>query len=161
MNAQRLRRATVGMLLLLGGLGDGECVAQGTPPGPGTTLSLSEIDARLSKVDQKIAQHAASLDEPQPSSWWSATDAMTISSVVLLFGVLVIILAYFAIQKGQPPEAILRMFGTIVIIVSAVFLVVAGYNDKQIAPVMGLLGTIVGYLLGKEPRPPAEPPTPK
>ena len=30
-----------------------------------------------------------------------------------------------------------------------VFLIVAGYTEKQIAPVIGLLGTIAGYLLGK------------
>jgi biopolymer transport protein ExbB/TolQ len=36
----------------------------------------------------------------------------------------------------------------------AVFLVVAGYTDTQIAPVMGLLGTVAGYLLGKEPKEP-------
>ena len=34
--------------------------------------------------------------------------------------------------------------------VFAIFLVVAGYSDQQIAPVIGLLGTIAGYLLGKE-----------
>ena len=28
------------------------------------------------------------------------------------------------------------------------FLIVARYTDKQMGPVMGLLGTIVGYLLG-------------
>jgi len=34
------------------------------------------------------------------------------------------------------------------VVMSAVFLVVAGYDDQQIAPAMGLLGTVVGYVLG-------------
>jgi uncharacterized membrane protein len=54
------------------------------------------------------------------------------------------------IRSGIKTEAVLRIFGTILIIMLAVFLVVAGYTDTQIAPVMGLLGTIAGYLLGKE-----------
>jgi hypothetical protein len=33
---------------------------------------------------------------------------------------------------------------------------VAGYSDQQIAPAMGLLGTIVGYLLGKDVREPPQ-----
>jgi hypothetical protein len=40
-------------------------------------------------------------------------------------------------------------FGTILIITTSVFLVVAGYSSNQIAPVTGLLGTLAGYLLGK------------
>lgn len=69
---------------------------------------------------------------------------------MLVFGLIVILLATYLIKAGKSSEAVLRIFGTILIIVIAVFLVVAGYSDTQIAPVMGLLGTIVGYLLGKE-----------
>jgi ABC-type xylose transport system permease subunit len=43
---------------------------------------------------------------------------------------------------------LLRAFALVLIIVAAVFLIVAGYTEQQIAPVMGLLGTIAGYLLG-------------
>jgi uncharacterized membrane protein len=75
---------------------------------------------------------------------------MTISTVVLVFGLLVILLATYLIKAGKNTEAVLRIFGTILILTMAVFLVVAGYTDTQIAPVIGLLGTIVGYLLGKE-----------
>lgn len=77
---------------------------------------------------------------------------MTMCSIVLIFGLIVIVLATYLIKIGKNTEAVLRIFGTILIIVTAVFLVIAGYADTQIAPVMGLLGTIVGYLLGKETR---------
>jgi C4-dicarboxylate transporter len=75
---------------------------------------------------------------------------MTMSSAVLTFGIIVLVLATYLIKKGKAPEAVLRIFGTILIIVIASFLVVAGYSDQQIAPVMGLLGTLAGYLLGKD-----------
>jgi hypothetical protein len=83
-------------------------------------------------------------------TWWSATNAMTMSAAVLAFGLLVLVLATYLIRFGKSAEAVLRIYGTVLIIVVAVFLVVAGYNSEQIAPVTGLLGTIVGYLLGKE-----------
>ena len=35
------------------------------------------------------------------------------------------------------------------VVTAGLYLIVAGYSDTQIAPMMGLLGTIIGYLLGK------------
>lgn len=81
--------------------------------------------------------------------WWSTTDAMTISASVLVFGVLVMVLASRALHKGIPAALVMRLFGMLTIVVMAVFLVVAGYDSQQIAPVTGLLGTLAGYLLGK------------
>jgi hypothetical protein len=75
------------------------------------------------------------------------------SSCILRFGLIVISLAAYVVRKNIPSYGdVLRLFGTIVIIVISVFLVVAGYDDKQMAPVMGLLGTIDGSLLGKDSR---------
>jgi hypothetical protein len=117
-------------------------------------VTLDEINQQLDQTDKTInslnnlgVTESMSSDTP---TWWSVTNAMTISSVVLLFGLLVILLATYLIRSGINTEAVLRIFGTILIIMVSVFLVVAGYTDTQIAPVMGLLGTIVGYLLGKE-----------
>jgi hypothetical protein len=116
-------------------------------------MTLEEIDKQLQQVDTSIQ----SLSSPSTSAvqmiappWWSVTNAMTISATVLVFGLCVIVLATYLIRAGKNTEAVLRIFGTILIVMVAVFLVVAGYTDTQIAPVMGLLGTIVGYLLGKE-----------
>ena len=35
------------------------------------------------------------------------------------------------------------------IVVSSLFIITAGYSSEQIAPAMGLFGTIAGYLLGR------------
>src|SRR5687768_325818 len=93
-----------------------------------------------------VQQQPALTDE----TWWSVTNAMTISVTVLIFGMFVLLLAAYLIRIGKSSESVLRIFGTVLIIVISVFPVVAGYTSTQIAPVMGLLGTIVGYLLGKE-----------
>ena len=128
------------------------------------TPDTASIDQQIQQLDQAAnAQKAIALQESKPpasfetsssndqqGSWWSVQDAMTISAAVLIFGAFIIALAALLIQKGKAAEDVLRIFGTVIIIISAVFLIVAGYSDKQIAPVMGLLGTIVGYLLGKD-----------
>ncbi|HXH02673.1 MAG TPA: hypothetical protein VNN09_05065 [Candidatus Competibacteraceae bacterium] len=110
----------------------------------------------LAAIDQELAQKKAELSAiqqvggPAPQqTWWSTQNAMTMSASVLVFGIVICGLAAWLIKRGKSSESILRTFGTILIIVSALFLVVAGYSDQQIAPVMGLLGTIAGYLLGK------------
>jgi len=81
---------------------------------------------------------------------------MTISVVVLAFGAITILLAAYLIRGERDGQVILRILGTISIITFAVFLIVAGYSDQQIAPAMGLLGTIAGYLLGKDQGRPRE-----
>lgn len=122
-----------------------------------TPTKAAELADQLKAVDDKIATAKQEVNSPTVSTtvqletknWWSTTEAMTISSTVLLFGLVVFFLATYLIKIGKEVEAILRVFGTIMIVFLAVFLVVAGYSDTQIAPVMGLLGTIAGYLLGR------------
>lgn len=115
-------------------------------------MTLEEIDQQLQLTNDTIKSLSSSqgVVPLSASNWWSVTNAMTISVSVLVFGFLVILLATYLIKVGKGTEPVLRIFGTILIVMFSVFLVVAGYTDTQIAPVMGLLGTIVGYLLGKE-----------
>lgn len=116
------------------------------------TVTLSDIDARL-KDNQKLIDQASSsattatVSHALPS-WWNVQNAMTISASVLVFGFLVLVLASLYMKKAS--ESQIRIFAIMLIIVMAVFLIVAGYSDTQIAPAIGLLGTIAGYLLGKD-----------
>jgi hypothetical protein len=45
-------------------------------------------------------------------------------------------------------HAFARNFIILTVVFSALFLIVAGYSERQTAPVFGLLGTIIGYLFG-------------
>ncbi|RPI08155.1 MAG: hypothetical protein EHM71_09065 [Zetaproteobacteria bacterium] len=131
---------------------------EGTPPHPPPPALARESTPIPSTERVGAAPQAAKPAPAAPASgqaetpWWSTRNAMTMSAALLVFGVVVLVLATYLITTGKSAEAVLRIFGTILIIVIAVFLVVAGYSDTQIAPVMGLLGTIAGYLLGKESR---------
>jgi hypothetical protein len=42
-----------------------------------------------------------------------------------------------------------RHFLVLVVVMTAVFLLVLGYDEQQVAPAFGLLGTILGYIFGK------------
>ena len=121
-------------------------------------MKNTDIEKQLADLDNQIAKTQAekisvtTVSRSDSSDWWTTQNAMTMSSVVLLFGAIVIALCAHLMKNSKPsPEAVLRVFGTVLIIVGALFLVVAGYTDKQMAPVMGLLGTLAGYLLGKAP----------
>lgn len=104
------------------------------------------------KLKQDLLFKNTVVEHPS-QSWWTASDAMTMSSAVLVFGLILVVLATYLLKIGRSADDILKLFGTLIILVAAVFLVVAGYSDAQIAPVIGLLGTIAGYLLGKHSNP--------
>lgn len=110
---------------------------------------LQAQTAKLSTARAAVTEQSAAGASSAKVPWWSVTDAMTISASVLLFGLLVLLLATWALRHGIAAGLVLRLFGMLTIIVLAVFLVVAGYDSQQIAPVTGLLGTLAGYLVGR------------
>ena len=132
------------------------------PPAPASSVlpSQSPTPSAAAPLQQVSNVTAAAADRgsapPLAPSWWSNQNAMTISVVVLAFGGVTILIAAYLIRGERDGLVILRILGTISIITFAVFLIVAGYSDQQIAPAMGLLGTIAGYLLGKDQARPRE-----
>lgn len=73
-----------------------------------------------------------------------------LSLLILLFGVVVVSVQFALLRKRAfDGNDILKVFGVTLIIVGTLFLIAAGFGDKQIAPAMGLFGTLAGYLLGK------------
>lgn len=74
---------------------------------------------------------------------------LTIS--VLIFGCFVLA-AEFMLLKGVVKERIddvAKIMIVTLIIISTLVLITAGFGNDQIAPALGLLGTIAGYLLGR------------
>lgn len=112
----------------------------------------------LAAIDRQLAQSTADLVASAPvgartettPTWWSTTDAMTMSATTLVFGVVILAMLSYILRNERDAGVALRVFGTVLVIVVTLFLVVAGYDDKQLAAPLGLLGTIVGYLLGRD-----------
>lgn len=73
-----------------------------------------------------------------------------ISCLILIFAVSVIGLFVVLFWTGKiRQELIYKMTILSLIIFSTLFLISTGYSNDQIAPAIGLMGTIAGYLLGK------------
>lgn len=73
-----------------------------------------------------------------------------LSIAVLSFGFLLTIsLLYYLykLKKGFG-DVTFKTLGIILILTASLFLIVAGYNERQITPVIGLLGTIAGFIFG-------------
>ena len=47
------------------------------------------------------------------------------------------------------PEQTIRLLAVTLIVISTLFIITAGFDSEQIAPAMGLFGTIAGYILGR------------
>ena len=73
--------------------------------------------------------------------------------LILGFGLLVIIGELIMVKKMKArwtPYSVIRMLGLTLIIISALALVAGSQVETQVTGVIGLLGTLAGYLLGKD-----------
>lgn len=103
-----------------------------TPPAAGTTEGVNLPPVSTDLVPTKSSQEV-----------W-------LSLGVLVFGMIVVLAQAFIINRRQEPlSQSLKYLSVSLIIVGSLFLVTAGYGNSQIAPIIGLLGTVAGYLLGR------------
>jgi hypothetical protein len=146
----------------------GAATSPGTPPPAasgdsgkaGTTASGQDktaADARQAFVS--ALEKAAAKAETE--SKWSPSLVKFLTVSILAFGAAVLAMMSYLVMHDRNAGVVLRLFTVPLVIVSAVFLVVTGFSNEQITPVVGLLGTIVGYILGahsaQSASPPAEP----
>ena len=117
-----------------------ETVVNTPPPAPATTTGVP-TGVNLPPVSGDLV--------PTKSS-----QEVYLSFGVLLFGMIVVLAQAFIINKRQEPlSQSLKYLSISLIIVGSLFLVTAGYGNSQIAPIIGLLGTVAGYLLGRTQSP--------
>ena len=104
------------------------------------------------------AQDTSGINNPLPEPETSTSTIVTplsrlefvLSIAVLVFGLIIILLEIFLIKTRQiSSEDSIKFIVITLIITSTLFLITAGYSNDQIAPAVGLLGTIAGYLLGR------------
>lgn len=77
-----------------------------------------------------------------------------LSCIILAFGVFIVIVEYFLLRGvvQEKTEEIARTYTVTLIIIGTLVLISSGFTNAQIAPALGLFGTIAGYLLGKSDR---------
>jgi len=79
------------------------------------------------------------------------TDKETILAyAILLCLLLILLLEIWVIQKAKiQEENAIKLFVITLVLMGTLFVLMVGYDEKVIAPIFGLFGTIVGYLFGK------------
>lgn len=104
----------------------------------------------LSKLTDKPMGQAPDAKNPTKVHDWSDIE-IWLSCAVLAFGVIAMILALVVVIRTSScwaPRDVINLFGLILIVSGALVLVTAGYSSQQITGVIGLLGSLGGYLLG-------------
>lgn len=114
-----------------------------------TDAAMAALDVAQKNLDKTLAQ------APSPSlSWvqpWSPDLVQFLAIGVLLFSFAALILATALLWRtGAPAHHVLRVFGVITILGFSALLLVIGYSNEQLTPIVGLFGAIAGYLLGKD-----------
>lgn len=111
--------------------------------------SLNEVPATemATKPVEDISEEALQPPTVEPSGipmeFWHSLS-------ILIFGILIIGIEVYLIIKDQiKAQDVMKYIIVTLIITCVMFLITAGHHSDQIAPAMGLLGTIAGYLLGK------------
>lgn len=116
-----------------------------------------EESAGIEDIEHTLFDDASQGDSASTASEKTILPRTTTETIlclgVLAFGIfLIFFTGFIAMRKGTGWDAeVTRIFTVSVIVTAGLFLITAGYSDQQIAPMFGLLGTIVGYLLGKSP----------
>lgn len=100
------------------------------------------------------ANPAPDMVDRMPAQSWLTNVERNLSIAVLGFGVVVLLIQFVTLRgvTASNPDLVIRAYAVTLIVVCTLFLVSAGLSANQIAPGIGLFGTIAGYLLGRAGR---------
>lgn len=127
--------------------------AQNDAPGPNDDSQTHSASARPPRQANELLGPFDSISNnvtyQQPTH---STLEIAFCIAILVFGAFVIFLEIYVMlsQKRYWDVWSFKILGLTIVVVCGMFLVVAGYTQEQIAPMMALLGTVAGYMLGKE-----------
>ncbi len=79
-----------------------------------------------------------------------STSEIALSITVLVFKLaIVMIVAWLRVNRAINGDASFKLVGLMIVVGSSLFLISAGWSQQQITPVVGLLGTSLGFIFGK------------
>ena len=88
---------------------------------------------------------------PAPAQSFLTTTEGHLTLAIIALAALVLLIQMFALRSRQASaDDVIRGCSIIFIITGTLVLITAGYTNDQIAPALGLFGTIAGYLLGRK-----------
>ena len=113
--------------------------------------SLAELPP-LSDIEEvsSLKDSLPPIEQLDTISTYFSSPIFVASAFVFILFVLVFVFMNNLIKEGKEPIDILKAFGIPLIIASSALIVVTGLRMDTLTPVIGLLGTIAGYLLGQK-----------
>ena len=112
------------------------------------TAEAADAMSALSKAQASFDAATASAPWVQP---WSQELVRFLATSVLGFSALALVISAALLWRAAAtPPQILRVTGVISIVTFSALLLVVGYDNQQLTPIVGLFGAIAGYLLGKD-----------
>ena len=111
------------------------------------TVIFSATDVWLMAPD--FAGAAAPKDAEAINGWLSIKE-FVLAVLVAMLGMVTLWMQHTSLRRSGKADAseFTKSSVLILVIMSAMFTVVAGISDVDVAPIMGLFGTIVGYVIG-------------
>lgn len=115
-----------------------------------STAGANPIDALKTAQENLNATVTASNAQVSQHGW--TPDLIKFLSLSLLAFTLfaLIISAVLLWRSRATSNQVLRTMGVICIIGFSALLLIVGYSNEQLTPIIGLFGAVAGYLLGKD-----------
>lgn len=133
--------------------------AQQAPPGPAHAISNTPKTVTAPPDSSQASLQPGTPGMALPNEKPLHVDReLWLSYSILVFGLCVLIVQYLLLRKPQRNAyEILQLLAINLIVTGTLFLISAGFDAKQIAPGLGLLGTVAGYVLGRKANENTEP----
>ncbi|SDW63394.1 hypothetical protein [Nitrosomonas communis] len=111
--------------------------------------ALNAMNESQIALDELVSDAVSPIGQP-----WTDTLVKYLSISVLAFAVIVLVLCTILLWRSNASASeVLKVFGIISIIGLSALLLITGFSNEQLTPIVGLFGAIAGYLLGKEAKP--------
>lgn len=124
-----------------------QAAAQAGRADPGVAKPPAAADLDLERLKYEYDIQVRKLTYEASQDKFRLASYLTI--LVVVFGIVTFLIIWASTRGTASSDQFLRSSIIILIIVSSLILIVAGYSNEQIAPAFGLFGTIVGYMLGR------------
>lgn len=119
---------------------------------PETSTSNIQAETQPNETSEAVPlqKKAAPKTGKSSSVGWLSSLELWLSLSVLCFGLITLAIEITVIKSGAfKPDDSIKLLAVTLIVISTLFIITAGFDSEQIAPAMGLFGTVAGYMLGK------------
>jgi hypothetical protein len=128
-------------LLVLSGRGQSSKI-------PSTTDSLGRIVNHPAPLGGSLKPALPADETKYPFILTSKESVLSFSILIALF-ILILIEVWMVYKMHISEDNAIKLIVITVVLMGTLFIIMSGYDERVIAPVFGLFGTIVGYLFGK------------